>query len=220
MIVSNKKRALYEDYANKARAFKQDESRLKDESMRQGYLKFLCPTPKDEVMFWAAYDALDMNDNKKQESSFKKVWNDMSYSFSLANIGVYAVNLVADLSALYYKALKEFLSLFKMQRANAEKQVAGKENGKKQENFAQSYELTTEKSKEKSKAFEKPSRVRNIEKVNKSEIDQQKEQVSSKMASRIQEEKMLEKYNESVRQRAMKKSEPVLAQEMGRSMSA
>ena len=59
MVVKERKFQMLEDYANRARAFKQDESKLQNEGMRQGYLKFLCPTPKDEAMFWAAYDALE-----------------------------------------------------------------------------------------------------------------------------------------------------------------
>ena len=218
-MMKNKKLAVYEDFVNKARAFKQDESRLNDEGVRQGYLRFLCPTPKDEVMFWAAYDALDMSDNKKQESSFKKVWNDLSYDFSLANIGVYAVNLVADLGELYYRALKEFLSLFKMQRASAEKQETERDNVQKQEKDEQIYGLSSEKSKDSGKRLEKSAR--SVQKINQSEIEVQKQQITERMRdSRSLEDERLKRYNESVKQRSMQKqAEPTFAQEFAKTLS-
>lgn len=221
MQVKTEKNKMLQDYAERARAFKKDEARIKDEGVRKGYLKFLCPTPKDEAMFWAAYDALeneDENENVKQ-SGYVASLEKGAYQFSPENVGIYALNIAGDLAVLYYRALKEFLSLFKLQQKDAEKQQKRTLNENTAQKDAQFAENTSEKTKGKSKELKK-AKSKNVERVNLAELSSQRQQMSSDFGKqKLTDDQRLAQYNESVRQRAMKKSEHAMVQTMGSAMT-
>ena len=110
-----------------------------------------------------------------------------------------------------------------MQRKAVEAKAEPVFKGKTYKQETQSFENTKENSNRKAKAFEKSSKAKAVEKVNLSEIAKQSEQMQRVAAERqkqMNDDRKLQQYNESVRQRAMKKSEASPTQEMGVAMTA